>query len=475
MKTRTLLLAVLALCAIVGILSVPAFADTGTNYVNIFSGPVGNETLPNQYNGCIVTFSINNGSSVHVTVQNPDYATADGVIPAGQTFYYNDLLRIYVATPVGNGTAQVSIDKPSGSGTSTATGTILECDTPGQNALGGDVVTFPVSIQNNLGVDTTYTLGASSDTGWGLSFEYGGKNVYQLFVPSGQSKQVDLVVQTAYDSSIGQKSVQMTVQGASMILNVDITSINQSANVGVQVGSMIANIGDKIYYQMSIQNLQSQQNNYMLSITGLPANWYYQYAESTTSSDQLAELAVPAQSTKNFVLQILPPNSVNEGEYNFTAVITTPDNVTISEPLSLRLNGGVSMTYNYNQLAYTSGPGQQFTIPIYISNSGNGGALTNVYPDITAPSGWIVSSSPNSTNTIKAGQMQEFTISVQSPGNIAPSDYDVNVVVKSDQAQSSEDFRITIASSSIIPYIGGGIILVIVVGLVLMYRKYGRR
>ncbi len=130
---------------------------------------------------------------------------------------------------------------------------------------------------------------------------------------------------------------------------------------------------------------------------------------------------------------------------------------------------------NYDKLQYTSSPGQTFTIPVYVTNSGKGGALTNVYPDITAPSGWIVSSSPNMTTSLTAGNTQVFTVTVQSPGNIVASDYDVNVNVKSDQAASATDFRITIATSSIIPYVGGAIILIVIVGLVFIYRKYGRR
>ncbi len=79
------------------------------------------------------------------------------------------------------------------------------------------------------------------------------------------------------------------------------------------------------------------------------------------------------------------------------------------------------------------------------------------------------------TTSLTAGNMQLFTVTVQSPGNIVASDYDVNVNVKSDQAASATDFRITIATSSIIPYVGGAIILLVIVGLVFIYRKYGRR
>ncbi len=85
------------------------------------------------------------------------------------------------------------------------------------------------------------------------------------------------MVQTAYDSPIGAQTVTVSTGDASLGLSVDVTSINQSANVNVPISSMIANVGDKVYYDISIQNLQSQQNDYKLTVTGLAQNWYYQY------------------------------------------------------------------------------------------------------------------------------------------------------------------------------------------------------
>ena len=128
-----------------------------------------------------------------------------------------------------------------------------------------------------------------------------------------------------------------------------------------------------------------------------------------------------------------------------------------------------------SKLAYDTKPGEAFDIVLYVTNSGQGIALTNVYLNTTAPDGWLVSVSPNRANSIKAGETQAFTVTVQSPGNIVASDYEVNLKVKSDQAEKEKDYRITVNTESYIPYIGAGIIIVVVAGLFLIFRKYGRR
>jgi uncharacterized membrane protein len=64
---------------------------------------------------------------------------------------------------------------------------------------------------------------------------------------------------------------------------------------------------------------------------------------------------------------------------------------------------------------------------------------------------------------------------VTPPGDIVPSDYKVTVNVKCDQLEKSEDFRITITKQSNAIYYGAAIIIVAIVVLVIVFRKYGRR
>lgn len=466
---------ILALVALLVTAALPTITLADSSYVSVYSNWVSNGAIV-PANGCSVIFALTNGSgSVHVEVQSPSYTTQDVTISPGNTYYYYDALLITVVKMDDTtGKAWVDIAKPTTTSGTTQTGTKVYCDTPGQLALAGDTVTFPVVIQN-YDADHTYTLSASNDAGWTTSFQYNGRNIYQLFVPQGQSRTVNLLAQTSYSTPVGEKHVTAKADSNSLSLGVTITSANSSAQVSTQVSSVIAALGGNIYYDLSIQNTQAQDNDYKLSVTGLPDNWYYRYVAARSSTDEMSEAVVPAATTKNLVLQILPPLSAQQGDYNFTAVVTTPDGVSIQKDLTLKLKGAANMAISSDQLAYSSKPGQAFNIKVYVTNSGQGDALANVYPDISAPTGWTVNTTPSMVNSIKAGETQVFTVSVVPPANIVASDYDVKINMKSDQAQSSSDYRITISTDSYIPYIGVGIVLLIVASLGIMYRKYGRR
>ncbi|HEY3274589.1 MAG TPA: NEW3 domain-containing protein [Methanocella sp.] len=471
MRERHLLVFLLAALAVAVALPALAVADSG--YTSAFSNWVSNGTIQT-VNGCNIIFTIMpNATSVHIQVQGVA-GTEDVTVGTGDPYYYSNLLLIHVVQIDNNRSqAYVDIQKPA-TATATPTGTKIYCDTPGQLGLAGDTVTFPIVIQN-YDADRTYTLSATNDAGWTTGYQYNGRDIYQIFVPEGQSKTVNLVVKTSYATPVGEKHITALADSYSISLAVSITSANSSAEVSTKVNSVIAALGDKIYYDVSINNKQSVDNNYALSLTGLPDGWYYRYVETRGSTSEMAEAVIPAATTKNIILDIVPPLSAQEGDYNFTAVITTPDGIAVSKVLTLKLKGSSNMAVTSEKQAYSAKPGQTFGIKVYVTNDGNGAALTNVYPDVSAPSGWTVSSSPSQVNSLKSGETQMFTISVQPPANIVASDYDVSVTVKSDQDEGSSSFRITVTTDSIVPFVGGGIVLVVIVGLVLMYRKYGRR
>jgi uncharacterized membrane protein len=473
MRAKSLIFFLAAFALVAAALPGLSVADSG--YVPVYSNWVNSgDIVP--ANGCYCTFTIANGSgSVRAHIQSPGYSDQEVTISPGNSYFYYDALRIYVVELNSTDRALVDISKPASTGSSSSSGTKIYCDTPGQKALAGDKVTFPIVIKNNDEDDRTYTLTSSTDAGWSSEFRYNGKSVYQIYVPAAQSRTVDLVVETSYTTGVGEKHITASADDYSVSLAVQITSVNSSVTVSTKVGSVIASIGDKVYYDVTLDNLQSSDRNYRLAVAGLPANWYYRFVDARGSTNEMAEVVVPASSARSVVLEIVPPYNVAEGDYGFTAVVTTPDSVEITKYLALKLKGGISMAMSSDKLAYSSKPGQAFAIKVYVTNDGTGGALTNVYPDVEAPSGWTVESTPAAISSIRAGETQAFEVSVVPPANIVASDYSVKVNVKSDQAKSSSEYRITITTDSYVPYIGGAIIVAILAGLLIVYRKFGRR
>ncbi len=202
-----------------------------------------------QANGCYVTFYITAQGTVHATIVSTDYQMADTLLPVGDSVYYYDQLILLVGTTPkevdGKWQADVTLSEPST--TTTSSGTSLTSQTPGQTALAGDSVSFPITITNNNDGDRTYTLTASGASGWGTSFELGSKSIYQVTVPKSQSQTIEFVVQDPYTAKIGQQSFTVSTGDASTNVNVDITSVNESVSVSPKVSTVISYMGSKAY------------------------------------------------------------------------------------------------------------------------------------------------------------------------------------------------------------------------------------
>ena len=428
-------LAILCTAVAFLVVAVPAPTLAEAGYETVYYQFTSSGT-PVHAGGCTVIATIhNNSSAVSISVSRIGYDDVTGTVDPGNFMDLDDI-RIEVVGAVDHAGNQVLLKILKWQGSApTSTGAGLSCSVPGQRALGGDRVTFPITIQNHDAEGHTYTLGASSDTGWTLSFASAGKDVYKLFVPGQQSITVDLVVQTTAGAGIGEKRVTARVDSATYDLFVYITSVNESATVSYDVSSKIASIGDKIYYSLKIKNLQSQREH--LPAVGLrPAGQLvFRYKSDAGSQEDLAEVVLAPNAERNLVLEIVPPYSVSAGEYNFVASLTTPEGSVISKDLMLRLKSSVSMEMITGKLAYDAKPGEAFNIDVYVQNTGNGAALTNVYLETKAPDGWTVQVTPNKTASLTAGNSQAFRVKVTPPGNIVPSDYDVTITAKSDQAR----------------------------------------
>ena len=466
------LLASIGLALMFLVLTSPAFATDGYE----LDGWV-NCGTPTQITGGTVTAWINSDNhSVSVTIRQNGRADMSGDVELSDYRSFDDLRVVLLGNGIDRDHNKVylMISRVYDGGPATS-GTALSCSVIGQKALGGDKVVFPIVVQNLDDVAHTYTLSASSSTGWALSFVSAGKNVYKVSVPGKQSLTVDLEVHTSAATGIGEKRVTARVDSSAIDLYVDVTSVNHTADLTAKAGSVVASVGDKALYELSIKNSEAIENDYKLAVSGLPDGWYYRFKESAVAMSEISEVVVPAGADKSFVLEILPPYSVGPGDYSFTATVTTPSGDVLNKDFSLRLKSGADLSVTTAKLSYDAKPGEPFEIVLYVGNNGQGAALTNVQTEVTAPSGWVYTASPNTTSAIAAGTSTKITVKVTPPGNIVASEYPLSIKVKCDQGAKTFDYNIKVSTDSYIPYIGAGIILIVIVGLVLVVRKYGRR
>ena len=259
--------------------------------------------------------------------------------------------------------------------------------------------------------------------------------------------------------------------------DIGIISLEQKeyyAELTSKSPSKTSMVGENPLYQISIKNSGKADDTYGLDIEGLPEDWYCRYKETEEGKEDISELFVGSGEEKTLYLEFVPPYDVAVGEYNFTSLIQSSTGQ-YELNLTLKVRGSYKMRLYSRKLSYEIKRGEKASIELTASNAGKGGTITNIKPEISAPEGWTATINPKEVTSLKPSESETFTMKITPPGDITPSDYKVTVKIKSDQLEEEEDFRIIVEESSNVALYGTVIIVIVILALAFMFRKYGRR
>jgi uncharacterized membrane protein len=239
--------------------------------------------------------------------------------------------------------------------------------------------------------------------------------------------------------------------------------------------SKSAVLGESLQYKIIIENLGLQDDSYKLTLRDLPDNWAYRIVESLNSKVGISETFVKADSQKTIYLIIIPPNNAELKKYNFIIEVQSRGNKEVKElELEANLIGSYDMNINLERYSFEMKTGETKEISVWIYNSGSS-PLTNVQLNVEVPEGWLVTIEPDGVASIEANKYAEFKVSITSPQNLEAGDYKITIKASSDQLSKEENVRITIKKSSTQTYLGIGIILISMLLLGALLKKYGRK
>jgi uncharacterized membrane protein len=372
----------------------------------------------------------------------------------------------------------------------------VQIDTSGES----DVGTIPVSVsvgnrtivffatitESHKGEKGTLTLTAVNDLGNPVKGAqvtvFSSSKVVEQGVTTGEGKLQLKIAEgeyTAkierngyYDEDIDKFKVKM---GKTTDLGVIILKAKPyAAEISVDMPSKTVLLGQSAVYAIKIDNLGTNDDTYALSMKELYEGWDYKFKTAPATTEAISTIYIKSRDTATVYLEIIPPYDIKEGEYKFKPLIKS-STIEYEEELTLICKGEYKMDVYSAQLAYEVAQGETAKIELKVTNTGNAGSLTNIVLEIQALEGWTATVTPEKVSSLKVGESQTFVIEVTPPGDIVPSDYKVSVNVKCDQLEKSEDFRITITKQSRAVYYGAAVIIVAIVVLVLVFRKYGRR
>ena len=282
-------------------------------------------------------------------------------------------------------------------------------------------------------------------------------------VPSSASGTATLILTATAAEGTRQLSLQVRVEASAagdVTLTTDFPSLQGPAS-------------QTFDFNLTLSNQSAQDLTFAVNAQG-PAGWTVE--AKLTGQSQAASAVVKAGSSSGITVSAQPPDGVAAGTYPIQ-VVATAGSRQIPGTLQVVVTGSFSLAMSTpDQRLNGSGvAGQSSDLSLTLTNSGTA-AVTNVKVDSTAPSGWKVTFDPATIASIDAGQTQTVTAHIVPSGDAVAGDYVVAFKANGDQSTgASVDIRFSVETSLEWAVVGIALIVVVVVGLWWVFRRFGRR
>lgn len=340
----------------------------------------------------------------------------------------------------------------------------------------GDSATFELTVASPPGDRVGFTVNGLPE-GWEGELRGGGFVVDEVQVGDTGFVTLELQIDVPAETEEGnyEMSVDATGGAGADALNL---SIRVAASVGGDV-SMTTDFpalrgpADSTYtFDLAIANNTPQEIQFGLSANG-PEGWVTEIKPSGEA--QASTVTVAAGETAQVTVDVDPPDTVAAGDYLITAR-AEGSGLSTEAQLGVQITGSFAIDVTtLNEALNVTVKGEQPTdLPLVVTNTGTA-PLVGVGLTATPPQGWDVTFDQPTLEQLEPGQSVQVVATITPSGNAINGDYVITFTSAVPEASDGIEVRATVETSAVWGLVGIGVIVVALVGLSMVFRRYGRR
>jgi uncharacterized repeat protein (TIGR01451 family) len=299
------------------------------------------------------------------------------------------------------------------------------------------------------------------------SIETGGSTApairVDVTVPASATGTADLLLRGTAAEGTQDLALQVRVEAAAagdVTLTTDFPSLQGPA-------------GQSVDFNLTLSNQSAQDLTFAVNAQG-PDGWTV--AATLTGQSSAASAVVKAGATSGITVSAQSPAGTPAGTYPIQ-VVATAGSRQIPGTLQVVVTGSYSLAMSTpdQRLNTNATAGQPSDFVLTVTNGGTA-PITNVKLGSTPPTGWTVTFDPPTVASLNAATTQTVTAHIVPSGDAVAGDYVVTMTANGDQSTSAtEDIRVTVETSLEWAIVGIALIAIVVIGLWLVFRRYGRR
>lgn len=230
----------------------------------------------------------------------------------------------------------------------------------------------------------------------------------------------------------------------------------------------------EVYIQPSTDEYASKYDFNVTAPPGWEAGVWGDYPEKRVSSIDFRGERVHSETVKVKAVS-LPGKRPEPGDYLITLELESGD-----IKASIDLTAVVTYRYEFSMFTETGRlnaqvkAGEDNHISILLINTGTG-AIEDLALSSDKPEGWSVTFNPEKIDSLEPGLKREVDVVIKPPKKAIAGDYLTTLKAGSEHGSDRLELRVTVLTSTLWGWAGIGIAAGVITGLVVLFRRLGRR
>ncbi len=189
----------------------------------------------------------------------------------------------------------------------------------------------------------------------------------------------------------------------------------------------------------------------------------------------ISSIRLKANQSQSIAVQVKPAPNSAPGEYPLTVRVVSGD-AKGEATLTVALTGTYEIEVGTSSglLSLDARQGQPANVSFYVKNSGTA-ANHDIKFMTFKPENWKVEFKPEKIDAIEPGGLKQVEMIITPNEDALVGDYSVAVKINGEKASKTLEFRVSVKASAAWGWIGIGIIVFVIAGLLALFRKLGRR
>lgn len=349
----------------------------------------------------------------------------------------------------------------------------------------GDNVSVDLDVKNGGRADEDIDLSFKTvPKGWDAVIKTYSFEVTGVYVPSDSSKSLTLKLNPKegvgpgeYDFVIEGKTPDGVLTSTASLKVTVKTKEAEKKEKGVKISTSYPVLqgptDGKFEFSLEVASDLDKDAIFNLMVQG-PENWDIKL-KPAYEDKYISSLRIKANQSQTMAVEVKPYALAEPGRYPIKVKVSS-ENAKAETDLVVILTG----TYKLDAgtvtglLSLEAYQGKPANFSFYVKNTGSA-AQNNVKFLSFKPENWTVEFKPEKFDTIGPGELKQVEAVITPSDQALVGDYSVALSVQGEKVNKTLETRVTVRASTVWGWVGIGIIVLVLAGLVFLFVRMGRR